>query len=274
MTRSVGRPVVASRGRGTGRRVGSEGRKEFLVCNPKEYDGKGSTIVYTRWIEKMELVQDIIGCGNDQKVKYTVGSFVRMVAAIEPKTIQKVVQIANTLTDEAFTNVSIKKNPEKRGNRGEPIKDRNVKDENKRTRAGNAFATTTNSVERENIGTDFRVVPRNMNPINAGNPIVKACYECGSTDHIKSVCPRLNRVQGLRRNRPNQVLANNGGQGGRNQGNQASDRAFILGAKEARQDPNIMMDFPEVFPNDLYELPPSWEIEFHIDLVPEAMSVA
>nr|GFC35011.1 reverse transcriptase domain-containing protein [Tanacetum cinerariifolium] len=131
-----------------------------------------------------------------------------------------------------------------------------------------------------------------------------------------------------------------------------SDRAFILGAKEARQDPNIMMGIEpsylgfsyeieiasgqlveidnvirgckleikghvfkinlipfrsrsfdviigmdwlidhkakiichekvvripllngKVFPNDLYELPPSWEIEFHIDLVPEAMSVA
>ncbi|GJR32785.1 retrovirus-related pol polyprotein from transposon TNT 1-94 [Tanacetum coccineum] len=30
--------------------------KEFLACNPKEYDGKGGAIVYTRWIEKMELV--------------------------------------------------------------------------------------------------------------------------------------------------------------------------------------------------------------------------
>ncbi|GJW64063.1 hypothetical protein Tco_0115947 [Tanacetum coccineum] len=30
--------------------------KEFLACNSKEYDGKGSVVVYTRWIEKMELV--------------------------------------------------------------------------------------------------------------------------------------------------------------------------------------------------------------------------
>ncbi|GKE30268.1 hypothetical protein Tco_1445652 [Tanacetum coccineum] len=30
--------------------------KEFLACNLKEYDGKGGAIVYTRWIEKMELV--------------------------------------------------------------------------------------------------------------------------------------------------------------------------------------------------------------------------
>nr|GEV33310.1 putative reverse transcriptase domain-containing protein [Tanacetum cinerariifolium] len=52
-----------------------------------------------------------------------------MMAATEPKTIQKAVQIAGTLTNEAFRNGSIKKNPEKRGNGREPSKDRNVKDE-------------------------------------------------------------------------------------------------------------------------------------------------
>ncbi|GJZ90516.1 hypothetical protein Tco_0662443, partial [Tanacetum coccineum] len=50
--------------------------KEFLACNPKEYDGKGGAIVYTRWIEKMESVQDMSGCEVNQKVKYTTGSFV------------------------------------------------------------------------------------------------------------------------------------------------------------------------------------------------------
>ncbi|GJZ76417.1 reverse transcriptase domain-containing protein [Tanacetum coccineum] len=49
--------------------------KEFLACNPKEYDGNGGAIVYTRWIEKMESVQDMSGCGDNQKVKYTAGSF-------------------------------------------------------------------------------------------------------------------------------------------------------------------------------------------------------
>ncbi|GJY26050.1 putative reverse transcriptase domain-containing protein [Tanacetum coccineum] len=47
--------------------------KEFLACHPKEYNGKGGAIVNTRWIEKMESVQDMSGCGNDQKVKYTAG---------------------------------------------------------------------------------------------------------------------------------------------------------------------------------------------------------
>ncbi|GJV95033.1 putative reverse transcriptase domain-containing protein [Tanacetum coccineum] len=302
--------------------------KEFLACNPKEYDGKGGVVVLTRWIEKMENVQDMSGCSNDQKVKYIAGSFVgkalmwwnsqirtlsrevavsmswndfkfmmiqesclshemqkleselwnhamvgaghaaytdrfhelarlvlylvtpesrmikryvyglasqihRMVAATEPKTMQKAVQISGALTDEAVRNGSIKK-VEKRGNVGETSKDKNGRDDNKRTRTGNVFATTINPVGRENIGTwpkcticnsyhasggpcctcfnynrpghlakDCRGVPRNVNPINAINPTIRACYECGSTDHVRSACPRLNRAQELEGNHRN-----------------------------------------------------------------------
>ncbi|GJX92994.1 putative reverse transcriptase domain-containing protein [Tanacetum coccineum] len=182
-------------------------------------------------------------------------------------------QIAGTLTDEALRNGSIKKNHEKRGNVGEPSKDRNVRDDNKRTRTGNAFATTTNLVGRENAGTvpkcttcnsyhepgapcrtcfnynrpsyfakDCRVVPRNLNPVNVGNPTAArgACFEYGSPDHYKSACPRLIRAQGPGGNRPNQALANDRGPGRGNYGNQAWGMAFMLGAEEARQDPNIM----------------------------------
>ncbi|GKD85486.1 hypothetical protein Tco_1356640, partial [Tanacetum coccineum] len=53
---------------------------------------------------------------------------------------------------------------------------------------------------------------------------------------IWSACPRWIRAQGPRENCPNQVAANNRGQGCEIQGNQA--RVFMLGAEEARQDPN------------------------------------
>ncbi|GJY65080.1 reverse transcriptase domain-containing protein [Tanacetum coccineum] len=58
-----------------GNRVGCS-YKEFLACNPKEYDGKGGAVVFTHWIEKMESVHDMSGCSVDQKVKYTTGLFV------------------------------------------------------------------------------------------------------------------------------------------------------------------------------------------------------
>ncbi|GJX79388.1 zinc finger, CCHC-type, retrotransposon gag domain protein [Tanacetum coccineum] len=248
-----------------GNRVGYS-YKEFLACNPKEYDGKGGAVVLTRWIEKIESVHDMSGCSVDQKVKYTGGSFVEFcpshemqkleselwnhamvgvghaayidrfheLARLVPhlsKTIQKAVQISGALTDEAVRNGSIKK-VEKRGNIGEPSKDKNGRDDNKRTKTGNFFATT--------INPDCRGVPRNVNPINARNPTIRACYECGSTDHVRSACPRLNRAQGSEENHPNKVASNNGGQGHGNQGNQARGRAFMLGAEEACQDPNIV----------------------------------
>ncbi|GJT79808.1 reverse transcriptase domain-containing protein [Tanacetum coccineum] len=33
--------------------------KEFLACNPKEYDGKGGAVVITQWIEKMESIRTL-----------------------------------------------------------------------------------------------------------------------------------------------------------------------------------------------------------------------
>nr|GEW36593.1 putative reverse transcriptase domain-containing protein [Tanacetum cinerariifolium] len=113
--------------------------KEFLDCNPKEYDGKRGAIVYTHWIENMESVQDMIG--DDQKVKYTSGSFVGMVAATT--TIQKTVLKVDVLTDESIRNGSLNKNLEKKGNGGEPSRDRNVKDDNKRSRTVSAFSMTS-----------------------------------------------------------------------------------------------------------------------------------
>nr|GEX20031.1 hypothetical protein [Tanacetum cinerariifolium] len=244
--------------------------KEFLACNKKEYDGKGGAIVYTCWIEKMESVQEMSGCRDNKKVKfhelaslvphlvtsknkkieryaYGLAPQIRgMAAATEPTTIQKAMQIASILTDEAIRNGSIKKNPEKKGNKGEPSKDRNGRDDNKRTRTKNAFATTTNPVRRENIGhlaKDCRVVLRNVNPVNAKNPAAArgACFECDGTDHYKSACPGLNRAQGPGVNLPNQALAVDGGQGRGNNCNQVQGRAFMLGSEEARQDSNMVM---------------------------------
>nr|GFD60339.1 hypothetical protein [Tanacetum cinerariifolium] len=67
----------------------------------------------------------------------------------EPKTIQKAVQISGALTDEAVRKGSIKK-LKKRGNMEEPSKDKNCRDDNKRTRTRNAFASNANPVGRDN----------------------------------------------------------------------------------------------------------------------------
>ncbi|GKE24557.1 hypothetical protein Tco_1436069, partial [Tanacetum coccineum] len=156
--------------------------KEFLACNPKEYDGKGGAIVeefcpsnemkkletelwnhamvgaghavYTdRFHELARLVPHLVTPESKRVGRYIYGLAPQirgMVVATEPSTIQKAMQITGTLTDEALRNGSIKKNPEKRGNGGEPSKDMNGREDNKRTRTKNVFDTTTNHVKRDN----------------------------------------------------------------------------------------------------------------------------
>ncbi|GJY55073.1 putative reverse transcriptase domain-containing protein [Tanacetum coccineum] len=182
-----------------------------------------------RFHELARLVPHLVTPESKKIERYVYGLAPQirgMVVATKPKTMQKAVQIFGALTDEAVRNGSIKK-IEKRGNVGEPSQDKNGRDDNKRTRTGNAFATTANPLGRENIGAwpkcttcnsyhapggpcrtcfncnrpghlakDCRDVPRHVNPVNTRNPTARACYECGSTDHVRSACPRLNRAQG------------------------------------------------------------------------------
>ncbi|GJY10387.1 putative reverse transcriptase domain-containing protein [Tanacetum coccineum] len=251
---------------------GNVGNQNGNVVNENAQENFGNVIVNGN--QKMESVHDMSGCSIDHKVKYTASSFVGkaltwwnsqihtlsrevavnmswndfkfmmiqefcpshemqklvphlvtpesrmieryvyglalqirgMVAATEPKTIQKVVQISSALTDEAMRNGSIKK-VEKRGNVEETRKDKNGRDDNKRTRNGNVFATTVNPIRRENMVLGPSVPPA-----------APTMHPEGLVAHASTVTAR----------------------GHGNQGNQARGRAFMLGAEEACQDPNIV----------------------------------
>nr|GEU36685.1 hypothetical protein [Tanacetum cinerariifolium] len=63
-----------NRANGNGRNNGCS-YKTFTACNPKEFNGKGSAVALTRWIEKIESVFDNSGCTVNQRVRY-VASFV------------------------------------------------------------------------------------------------------------------------------------------------------------------------------------------------------
>ncbi|GKE12834.1 putative reverse transcriptase domain-containing protein, partial [Tanacetum coccineum] len=262
----------------------------------------------------------------------------RMVAATEPKTMQKAVQISCTLTDEAVRNGSIKK-VEKRGNVGEPSKDRSGRDDNKRTRTGNVFATIVNPVGRENMGTwpkcttcnsyhapggpcrtcfncnrlghlakDCRGVPRNVNPVNTRNPTVRACYECGSTDHLVEIDKVIKgcklEIEGYvfdinlipfghvsfdmiismdwLSNYKAEIICHekivriplSDGNVLRVLGERPEEKArFLMGVKK-QEEIVVVRDFPKVFPDDLSGLPPIRDIEFRIELTPGATPVA
>ncbi|GJU61434.1 reverse transcriptase domain-containing protein [Tanacetum coccineum] len=241
-----------------------------------------------------------------------------------------------TLTDESLRKGSIKKNHEKIGNKGEPRKYRNVRDDNKRTRNGNAFATTTNPVRRENTGTvpkcttyntyhppeapcctcfncnrpghfskDCRVVPRNLNPVNARTPAATrgACYECGSTDHYSQlvlgiepsdlgfsyeieIASGFDVIMGIDwlSNHKAEIIFHEkvvripllDGKVLKVLGERPKEKArHLMSVKEQKQEEMVVVrDFPEVFLDDLLGLPHVWEIKFQIELVPEAIPVA
>ncbi|GJU44703.1 putative reverse transcriptase domain-containing protein [Tanacetum coccineum] len=181
-TRSVGRPAAESLRRGTGVRFGRGGRdnvgnvivngnqvgcsyKEFLACNLKEYD------------RCMANAYKSIG----------------MVAATEPKTIQKAVQISGALTDEAVRNGSIRRKREY-GYLAQVYHLQLLPCTRR------PCCTCFNCNRPGHLAKDCRVVPRNVNLVNARNLTVREWYECGSTDHDRG-----------------------------NQGNQAWGRAFMMG---------------------------------------------
>nr|GEW66282.1 reverse transcriptase domain-containing protein [Tanacetum cinerariifolium] len=177
--------------------------KEFMACSSKDYDGKGGAIVYTHWIEKMESVQDMSGCGENQKLamSYTLIGSMSLIG-MEPTTIQSVVQKARMLTDEAIRNGALKKTTEYRGNNGEPSRDGKARNDNNRPKTRKVFSRVRNPVRKEYTG------------------IAPKCPNCSF--HHNPEIP-------YRGNCPNQVMAIKGGQGRGNNGNQARRGAFMMG---------------------------------------------
>ncbi|GKF63362.1 reverse transcriptase domain-containing protein, partial [Tanacetum coccineum] len=175
--------------------------KEFLACNPKEYDGKEGVVVLTRWIEKMESGHDMSGCSVDQKevavsmswndfkfmmiqefcpsphemqkLEFELWNYVmigaghatytdrfhelaRLVPHLVTPESRKIERYVYGLALQILGMVAAMK-PEpktmqKRVQIWDALKDKAVRDDNKSTMIGNAFATIANPVKRENVG--------------------------------------------------------------------------------------------------------------------------
>ncbi|GKG40364.1 hypothetical protein Tco_0467141, partial [Tanacetum coccineum] len=98
--------------------------------------GAGHAAYTDRFHELARLVPHLVTLESRMIESYVYGlaqQICGMVAATEPKTMQKAVHISGALTDEAVRNGSINK-VEKRGNVEETSKDKNGRDDNKRTR--------------------------------------------------------------------------------------------------------------------------------------------
>ncbi|GJT19695.1 hypothetical protein Tco_0878401 [Tanacetum coccineum] len=184
--------------------------------------GAGHAAYTDRFHELARLVPHLVNLESRMIERYMYGlapQIRRMVATTEPKTMQKEVQISGALIDDVVRNGSIKK-VEKRGNMGETCKDKNGRDDNKRTRTREMCTTSSSpTMHPEGLVAYASTVTARV--------IWQRIIEVPA-------CPRLNRAQEPKGNHPNQVAANNKGQGRGNQRNQDKGRAFMLGAEEAR----------------------------------------
>ncbi|GKD24522.1 putative reverse transcriptase domain-containing protein, partial [Tanacetum coccineum] len=170
--------------------------------------------------------------------------------------------IASTLTDEDLRNGSIKKNHEKRGNKGEPSKDRNVRDENKRTRTGNVFATTANAVrggytgiEPSELGFSYKIEIASRQLVEI-DKVIKGC-KLEIEGHVFDInlIPFGSRSFDV-------IIGKDW---------LSDHKAEIICHEKVVRIP--LLD-GEVFPDDLSGLPPVREIKFRVELVPGAMPVA
>ncbi|GJQ89495.1 putative reverse transcriptase domain-containing protein [Tanacetum coccineum] len=181
---------------------------------------------------------------------------------------------------------------------GEPSKDKNGRDDNKRSRIESAFATTINPVGRENTGTftlndhftttlfdsgaDYSFVPTTFIPLLGIEP-----SELGFKYEIEIASGQLVEIDKVIKGCKLEIEGHvfdidliPFGHGSFDViiGERPEEKARLLMNAKANENNQeeivVVRDFLEVFPDDLSGLPPIWEIEFRIELIPRATPIA
>ncbi|GKA30817.1 reverse transcriptase domain-containing protein [Tanacetum coccineum] len=232
--------------------------KEFMSCQPINFKGTEGAVGLIRWFERTESMFSHSKCTEDCKVKFATSTLTKEALSWWNSFAQPIgIEEAYKITWVEFKKLLIKKYT---GNHplckkctlhhiGPCIVKCNTRNK--------MFHLTKNC--------------RNKRPTTGSNllPVIVTCHACGEKGHYTNQCRKT---------------TNNNAQG----------RAYMLRDKNAHQDPNIVTaqvmekksdekrledilvvrEFPEVFPKDLPGLPPVRHVEFQIDLIPGAASVA
>ncbi|GJY58776.1 reverse transcriptase domain-containing protein [Tanacetum coccineum] len=242
---------------------------ELELWNHKMVGGKHAA--YTdRFHELARLVPHMVTPESSRIKRYIAGlapEIRGMVKAVQPETIQTAVTRASILTKEAINCGTLFKENDKRKADDQGSKSSGSWRDNKKSKVGAGFAAAPPRKEyvdyprcnkcsaHHPVGGDCKLCfncqrpghfakycrePKYVAPLNAvkGNQNQRVCFECGSPDHIKPTCPKLNRAPGLSGNQ----LAIEGNQNNRGGGNQVRRNAYNtnVNANEAVQDPKVV----------------------------------
>ncbi|GKB54978.1 putative reverse transcriptase domain-containing protein [Tanacetum coccineum] len=231
-------------------------------------------VAYTdRFHELAKLVPHLVTPESSRIKRYIAGLALEirgMLQATQPTTIQNAILRAGILTDEAVSCGTLTKSSDKRNGVEE-----------------------TGVIALRMLGCQVgKVVGDAVRMSN--NP--RVCYECGSPDHFRNTCPKMNRVPGQAGNQlaleavkpsivnPGYVIEVADGKKVevdkiiRDCKLELERIAKVLKSVEKDElklgDIPIVRDFEDVFPEDFVGLPPQRQVEFHIDLVPGATPIA
>ncbi|GJW07217.1 putative reverse transcriptase domain-containing protein [Tanacetum coccineum] len=226
-----------------------------------------------RFHELAKLVPHLVTPETSRIKRYIAGlapEIRGMLRATQPDTIQTAILRAGILTDEAVSCGTLTKGSEKRKVMEEPSKTGGSWKDNKKAKRGTGFVATApfrnevasstprcgkcktfhtdnepckvcfNCQKPGHFVKECRAPLRHVAPMNVVRMSnnARACYECGSFDHLRNTCPKLNRAPGQAGNH----LALEGSRNNQGNGNRVRGRAYNVNvnAMEAVQDPNVV----------------------------------
>ncbi|GJR65149.1 putative reverse transcriptase domain-containing protein [Tanacetum coccineum] len=236
--------------------------------------GAGHAAYTDRFHELARLVPHLVTPESRKIERYVYGLSPQirgMVVATELKTIQKFVQISGALIDEAVRNGSIKK-VKKIGNVGEPRKDKTGIEPSelgfkyKIEIASGQLVEIDKVIKGCKLEIEGHVFDIDLIPFRHRSFDVIIGMDWLSNHKAKIIChEKVVRIPLL----DSKVL--------RVLGERPEEKARLLMSTKARdkkqKEIDVVRDFSEVFSDELSGLPPLREIEFRIELIPEATPV-